>query len=109
MAIKCPDCGHWNDDELIFCEECGEPIDPKTRLMMELEGKKAPTNYSGVKKTATQDGSSSYRRNNDDDDDDDDDDYVSSYNDEDEKKKSPIGWLLLLVVAAAAVYFLFIR
>ena len=104
MAIKCPDCGHWNDDELIFCEECGEPIDPKTRLMMELEGKKAPTNYSGIKRTATQNDSSSYRRSNDDD----DDDYVSSYDDDDEKKKSPIGWILL-AVAAAAVYFLFIR
>ena len=98
MARKCPDCGRTNSDEQIFCVECGEPIDPKTRLMMELEGKKAPTNYSGIKK------SSAHKE------DDDDDDYtpMSSYDDE-EEKKSPLGRILLLVAAAALIYFFFLR
>lgn len=95
MAIKCPDCGCWNDSEQIFCKECGEPIDPKTRLIMELEGKKATTqsNHASTLK--------------DEDDDDDTDAFLHSY--ERETKKSPVGWILALTAAAAAAYFLFLR
>ena len=102
MAIKCPDCGHWNDSELIFCEECGEPIDPKTRLMMELEGKKAPTHHAGTRNEETT-VSSSRRRAADDD----DDDYIApSYQ---EEKKFPAGLLLILAGVAGLIYFLFLR
>lgn len=94
MARKCPDCGHMNNDELVFCEECGEPIDPKTRLMMELEGTKAPS--SG--------GNPSHQSRRDDDD---DDDYIPIR--QVEEKKSPIGLILGLAVAAAVVWFLFFR
>ena len=105
MSIKCPDCGHWNEDGTIFCEECGEPIDPKTRLMMELEGKKAPTNHSGVKKVAAagRDDTSHSRR------DDDDDDYIAPSYHEEEKKKFPAGLMLILVGIAGLIYFLFLR
>ena len=105
MSRKCPDCGHWNDDELTFCEECGEPIDPQTRLIMELEGKKQ--NGTGKTKRAADDNDDiprTHRTRSDD-----DDDYIAPSYHEDEKKKSPIGWILLLAVAAAAVYFLFLR
>ena len=108
MARKCPDCGHMNDNELVFCAECGEPLDPQVRLVMELEGKKAPTKY----------GSRTVRHDDDDDDmpvrtrprnrDDDDDEYIPMYH-EDEKKKFPVGLLLLLAVAAVAAYFLFFK
>ena len=104
MAIKCPDCGHWNDSELAFCEECGEPIDPKTRLMMELEGKKAPTRHTGARRDDYNESSSRKRV-----DDDDDDDYIAPSYQEEEKKKFPAGLLLILAGVAGLVYFLFLR
>ena len=107
MARKCPDCGHMNDDDLIFCEECGEPVDPKTRLMMELEGKTSSSTRSGVGRvaSASNEGAArgSKRRDNDD-----DDDYIPSYHVE-EEKKSPLGLILGLAVVAAVVWFLFFR
>ena len=106
MSRKCPDCGHVNNDELIFCEECGEPVDPKTRLMMELEGKKAPSSRSGAYKTASASDEEPYRQGRRRDDD--DDDYIPSYQVE-EEKKSPIGLILGLAVVAAVVWFLFLR
>lgn len=96
MAIKCPDCGHWNDNDRPFCEECGEPIDPKTRLMMELEGKKVPTKQAGASAAVVMD-------------DDDDDDYIAPSYHEEEKKKFPAGLALILVGIAALVYFLFLK
>jgi len=95
MAIKCPDCGHWNDNDRPFCEECGEPIDPKTRLMMELERKKAPTKHSGAVAAAVKD--------------DDDDDYIAPSYHEEEKKKFPAGLALILVGVAGLIYFLLLR
>ena len=95
MSIKCPDCGHWNDNDRIFCEECGEPIDPKTRLMMELEGKKAPTKHSGANTVVD--------RN------DDDDEYIAPSYQEEEKKKFPAGLALILIGVAGLVYFLLLR
>lgn len=87
MARKCPDCGCMNDNEMAFCTECGEPLDPQVRLVMELEGKKAP-------KPASNQVPISH------DDDDDDDDYTPMYQEE-EKKKIP--WALFFLVAAAAI------
>ena len=96
MAKKCPDCGYMNEDEMAFCADCGEPLDPQVRLIMELEGKKAPSS-STVAKAARKS-------------DDDDDDYIpNSYHDDEKGKKSPIGWIIGLLVVAAAVYFLFLR
>ena len=101
MARKCPDCGHVNDDEMSFCTECGEPLDPQVRLVMELEGKKAPTSYTGTRKNSTEairmESHSRY-----DDDDDDDDDYTPLYQ---EEKKSPVGLIFILAAVAAALYF----
>ena len=107
MARKCPDCGHFNDDELIFCEECGEPVDPKTRLMMELEGTKSSTSRSdaGRSASASDEGAARGGRRRDEDD---DDDYVPSYHVE-EEKKSPVGLIIGLAVVAAVVWFLFFR
>ena len=106
MARKCPDCGHFNDDELIFCEECGEPVDPKTRLMMELEGTKSSTSRSdaGRSASASNEGAARGGRRRDED----DDDYVPSYHVE-EEKKSPVGLIIGLAVVAAVVWFLFFR
>lgn len=88
MARKCPDCGHMNDNEMAFCTECGEPLDPQVRLVMELEGKKGPTPYNGTGRIVRND-------------DKDDDDYTPIHHEEEEQKKFP--WVLLLVLAAAAV------
>ena len=106
MARKCPDCGHFNDDELIFCEECGEPVDPKTRLMMELEGTKSSASRSnaGRSASASDEGAARGGRRRDDD----DDDYVPSYHVE-EEKKSPVGLIIGIAVVAAVVWFLFFR
>ncbi len=106
MARKCPDCGHFNDDELIFCEECGEPVDPKTRLMMELEGTKSSTSRSdaGRSASASDEGAARGGRRRDED----DDDYVPFYHVE-EEKKSPVGLIIGLAVVAAVVWFLFFR
>ena len=49
MAIKCPNCGYSNDNSMSFCSDCGEPLDAKTRLLMELEGTVKPIHYSGVR------------------------------------------------------------
>ena len=105
MARKCPDCGHWNDNELVFCEDCGEPIDPKTRLMMELEGKRDPSSRSKSNNINSDDDyPSSHIHHHDDD----DDEYIPSYH-EDEKKKFPFGLVIGLAVVAAVVWFLFFR
>ena len=104
MAIKCPDCGHWNDSELFFCEECGEPIDPKTRLMMELEGKKKPAHHAGNMEDDPEKITPSARRKVDD-----DDEYIAPSFQEDGNKLSLIGLLLILVGIAGLAYFLFLR
>lgn len=96
MARKCPDCGHMNDNEMAFCAECGEPLDPQVRLIRDLENsQKAPSAADSRSRASRED--------------DDDDDYIAPSYHEDEKKKSPLGWILLLAIAAAAVYFLFLR
>ncbi len=96
MAKKCPDCGYMNDNEVAFCAECGEPLDPQVRLIMELEGKKAPTSTNSTKAARKTD--------------DDDDDYIPRVShDDEEEKKSPLGWIIGLIAVAAVVYFLFLR
>lgn len=104
MAIKCPDCGHWNDNELIFCEECGEPIDPKTRLLMELEGKKKPTHHASNMEDDPEETTFSARKRVDD-----DDEYIAPSFQEEDKKLPLIGLLLILVGIAGLAYFLFLR
>ena len=102
MARKCPDCGHVNDDEMSFCTECGEPLDPQVRLVMELEGKKAPTSYTGTRKNSTEAiRMESHSRYNGDDDEE-DDDYTPLYQ---EEKKFPVGLIFVLAAVAAALYF----
>lgn len=92
MAIKCPDCGHMNPDEMAFCEHCGEPIDPKTRLIMELEGTKSTSSTTKVHSTK------------------DEDEYVAPISTQKEnKKKSPLIWVLAFACAAALIYFFFLR
>lgn len=95
MARKCPDCGYMNDDEMAFCSDCGEPLDPQVRLIRDLEKsqKAAPAADSRARHVS---------------DDDDDDDYVPMTHHE-EEKKSPIGLIIGLLVVAAVVYFLFLR
>ena len=106
MARKCPDCGRTNDDEMSFCTECGEPLDPQVRLVMELEGKKAPTSYTGVRKVANASGQDDSRARRYHTDDDDDDDYSVSYDDDDDEKKSPVGWIVALIAVVAVVAWL---
>ena len=97
MARKCPDCGHMNDNEMAFCAECGEPLDPQVRLIRDLENTQKSASPADSRSRASR-----Y--------DDDDDDYVpmSSYDDE-EEKKSPLKWILLLAAAAVLVYLVFLR
>lgn len=97
MARKCPDCGYMNDDEMAFCADCGEPLDPQVRLIRDLENSsKTPSGADRQSRAAR--------------DDDDDDDYVApTYHGDNEEKKSPLGWIIGLLVAAAAIYFLFLR
>lgn len=102
MAIKCPDCGHWNDNNLMFCEECGEPIDPQTRLIMELEGKKKPAHHASNMDSEKTTPSARRRA------DDDDDEYIAPSFRENEKKIFPPGLLLILAGVAGLVYFLFV-
>ena len=104
MAIKCPDCGHWNDNELIFCEECGEPIEPKTRLMMELEGKKKPTHHaSNMEEDDLEVTLASARKKRDN-----DDEYIAPSFQENEKSILP-GLLLLFAGVAGLLCFLLLR
>ena len=35
--IKCSNCGYLNDDDSLFCEECGERLEKEEKLREEAE------------------------------------------------------------------------
>ena len=37
MAKRCPKCGTMNDDELVFCGACTEPLNADVRLVMRVD------------------------------------------------------------------------
>lgn len=101
MALKCPNCGYTNPDSTVFCEECGEPVDPKTRLLMELEGKVTPPNVTLLNKIMAADPNNPRTHS----DNSEDSQKHEEYNHaplppQSEKKLSPIGCLCLLACAA---------
>lgn len=104
MARKCPDCGYMNDDGMPFCARCGEPIDPKTRLVMALEHDQELHAHDNHRPQSTNTKPTTTARRRDDDDDDDITPIGSM-----KEKKSPVGLILALVAVAAVVYFLFLK
>ncbi len=104
MARKCPDCGYMNDDGMPFCARCGEPIDPKTRLVMALEHDQEAHAHDNHRPQSTNTKPTTTARRRDDDDDDDITPIGSL-----KEKKSPVGLILALVAVAAVVYFLFLK
>lgn len=105
MARKCPDCGYMNDDGMPFCARCGEPIDPKTRLVMALEHDQEAHAHDNHRTHDTHDTKPTTTARRRDDDDDDDITPIGSM----KEKKSPVGLILALVAVAAVVYFLFLK
>lgn len=37
MAKMCPKCGRMNDDEMVFCVACTEPLNDDVKLVMRVE------------------------------------------------------------------------
>lgn len=37
MAKRCPKCGTMNDDELVFCGACTEPLNDDVKLVMRVD------------------------------------------------------------------------
>ena len=37
MAKKCPKCGTMNDDEMVFCGACTEPLNDDVKLVMRVD------------------------------------------------------------------------
>ena len=95
MPKTCQRCGHLNDDDRAFCQQCGEPMDANIRVLM---------SYEKMKKAAPQPTQAKVRRN-------DDDDYVPVKREK--KKESHVAvWVALaclVVVAGVAAYFLLSR
>lgn len=95
MAKRCPSCGHINSDDRFICSVCDEFLDPKAKLMMDLDKmEKHPEQF----RTRSFDEPVDTK---------DDDDYVVPTR-KVEEKKSHSGLIigLLVVVAVAAWFFL---
>lgn len=95
MAKKCARCGHLNDEERFFCEQCGEALDENVRVIM---------GYEKMKKSASQPAQVKRKQ-------DDDDDYVPVRR---QKKKNSYAALrvvlgCLVVVGVVAALFLLPR
>lgn len=116
MAIKCPNCGYSNDNKMSFCSDCGEPLDSKVRLVMELEGKVKPIHYAGIrmsdedpeKKSAPKPQNQPKRRSRYDDD---DFEYIPLTPRQKERNKTLYKLLFWAIAAAAALsyYIFFLR
>lgn len=101
MALKCPDCGHANPDGTVFCEECGEPVDPKTRLLMELEGKVTPPNVTLLNKIMAADPNNPRTHSGDSGESQPHEERApATLPPQSEKERSPLGCLCLLACAA---------
>ena len=37
MAKRCPKCGTMNDDEMVFCGACTEPLNEDVKLVMRVD------------------------------------------------------------------------
>ncbi len=108
MAKKCPKCGTMNDDEMVFCGACTEPLNDDVKLVMRVdEMAKEMREHSGSNKPLQDAWEREHRkdhaptgaRTNQ-------DEEAKHLNVQKEKEGSAMPLILLGIVAAIAIVFL---